>query len=114
MAAIAATKQSMADAWKALGAFIGLATGDPGTTATPANELTGGSYARVATTWTSATGGVVNGAAVTVNAPGSTAITYAFQANGLATNTNLATVAITSTTLPSAGTVVVTPVLTVS
>jgi hypothetical protein len=114
MAYVAATRQAMADAWKVLGAYIGLATGDPGTTATPASELTGGSYARVTTTWTSSTGGVVNGSAVTINAPGSVAITYAFQATGLSSNTQIDHIAVTSTTLPSAGTVVVTPTLTVT
>lgn len=114
MAAVATTRQALADAFKALGSYIGLATGDPGTTATPASELTGGSYARVQTTWTSQTGGSVTGSAVTINAPGSVAITYAFIANGLSSNTMIDKIAVTSTTLPSAGTVVVTPSLAVA
>ena len=67
--AIATTRQALADAYKALGSYVGVSTADPGTTTTPASEATGGSpaYARKQTTWTSSTGGVVNGSAVTVD-----------------------------------------------
>lgn len=111
--AVATTRQALADAYKALGAYVGLATGDPGTTATPANEATGGSYARVQTTWTSATGGVVNGSAVTINAAAAT-YTYSFIATGLASATQIDKCAITSTTLSSSGQLIVTPSITVS
>lgn len=72
--AVATTRQAVADAYKALGAYVGTATADPGTTATPTAESSGGSpaYARKQTTWTSSTGGVVNGSAVTVDVPAST------------------------------------------
>jgi hypothetical protein len=113
--AVATTRQALADAYKALGAYVGLATGDPGTSATPANELSGGSpaYARVATTWTSATGGVVNGTAVTVHAPAST-VTFAFIANGVTGNSMVDKTAITSTTLVSSGDIIVTPSISIS
>jgi hypothetical protein len=113
MTAVAATRQAAADAVKALGAYIGLATGDPGTSATPSNELSGGSpaYARVATTWTSATGGVVNGSAVTIHSPAAT-ITYAFTAAASTGNNMVDKVLITSTTLTSNGDLIVTPTIT--
>ncbi|MBE5453516.1 hypothetical protein E3G52_000380 [Mycobacteroides abscessus] len=60
------TRQALADAWKAMGNWLGAATNDPGTTQTPASELTGGGYARAQTTYTSSSGGNVSGTAVTV------------------------------------------------
>jgi len=56
------------------GKYISLHTGSPGTTG--ANEVTGGSYARVATAWGTPAAGSVSGAQVTINVPGSTTITY--------------------------------------
>jgi len=72
--AVATSRQALADAYKLLGTWIGSATADPGTTATPSNESAGGSpaYARKQTTWTSSTGGVINGSAVTLDVPPST------------------------------------------
>ena len=71
--AVATTRQALADAYKTLGTWIGTATGNPGTTATPASESAGGSpgYARKQTTWSSSTGGVINGTSVTVDVPAS-------------------------------------------
>lgn len=54
--------------------FISLHTADPSTTG--ANEVTGGTYARVATTWGSVTAGSVTGSAVVVNIPAGTTITH--------------------------------------
>lgn len=54
--------------------FISLHTADPSTTGT--NEVTGGTYARVATTWGSVTAGSVTGTAVVVNIPAGTTITH--------------------------------------
>ncbi len=70
--AVATTRQALADAYKNLGAWISVHTADPGTTGT--NEATGGTpaYARKQTTWTSSTGGVVNGSQVTVDLPAGT------------------------------------------
>ncbi len=55
-------------------AFISIHTADPGTTG--ASELSGGSYARVATTWGTVTNGSVTGSAVVLNIPASSAISY--------------------------------------
>jgi hypothetical protein len=72
--AIGTTRQALADAYKGLGSFVGVATGNPGTTVTPAFEASGGSpaYARKATSWVSSTGGVVNGSAITLDVPAGT------------------------------------------
>ncbi|SLJ39718.1 Uncharacterised protein [Mycobacteroides abscessus subsp. abscessus] len=77
------TRQSLADAWKALGNWMGCATGAPGTSQTPSNESTGGGYARAQTTWTSGSGGNVTGSAVTIAVPAST-ITHAIMASAAA------------------------------
>jgi hypothetical protein len=60
-----ATKQSLADAWAALGSYVSLHTAAAGTTG--ANEASGGGYARVQTTWTAGTTGVDTGSAVNVS-----------------------------------------------
>lgn len=71
---LATTRQTVCNAYVALGTWIGTATGSPGTTSTPSNESTGGSpaYARKQTTWTPSSGGVNNGSAVTIDVPAST------------------------------------------
>lgn len=72
--AVGTTRQNLADRYGTLGTFIGLTTGDPGTSATPASEATGGSpaYARKATVWTSGSNGVINGSPVTIDVPAAT------------------------------------------
>jgi hypothetical protein len=64
--------------------------------------------ARIATTWISSTGGVLNGSAVTINAPSGT-YTYSFLATASTSNNMLDKTAITSTTLSAAGQIMVTP-----
>jgi hypothetical protein len=54
--------------------YISLHTASPGTTG--ASEVTGGTYARVATTWGSIAAGSVTGSQVTINVPASTTIQY--------------------------------------
>jgi len=55
--------------------FVSLHTGDPSTTG--ANEVTGGTYARVAATWNTPSGGsVTNSNALSINLPASTTATY--------------------------------------
>lgn len=53
--------------------FISLHTGNPGTTG--ANEVAGGSYIRISTTWGAIAAGSVTGSQVTINVPVSTTIT---------------------------------------
>lgn len=54
--------------------WISLHTASPGTTG--ASEVTGGAYARVATTWSAASGSSRAGSAVTINVPAGTTITH--------------------------------------
>lgn len=54
--------------------YISLHTGNPGTTG--ANEVAGGAYARIPTTWGAISGGSVTGSQVTINVPVSTTISY--------------------------------------
>lgn len=111
--AIAATRQSLAAAYVALGTYFGLATGSPGTSSTPANEASGGSYARVATGWTAGSGGVENGSAVTVSANAAT-YDFAILCSAATGNTMIDNCAITSTVLSAAGQIVLTPTFTQS
>lgn len=56
-------------------AYVSLHTADPSTTG--ANEVTGGTYARVAVTWNAASGGsVTNATALSLNLPASTTAAY--------------------------------------
>jgi hypothetical protein len=56
------------------GKYISLHSASPGTTG--ANEITGGTYARVATTWGAESGGVSVGSQVTINVPAGATIAY--------------------------------------
>jgi hypothetical protein len=62
------TRNQLVGTYTSLGTFFGLATDDPGATATPANEASGGGYARVATTWpASPSSGSAQGSDCTIN-----------------------------------------------
>lgn len=54
--------------------WVSLHTGDPGTTG--ANEVSGGGYARVQTTFPAATAGSSAGSTVIINVPAGTTITH--------------------------------------
>lgn len=111
--AVATTRQALADAYKALGAYVGVATGNPGTSATPANEATGGSpaYARKQTTWTSSTGGVVNGSAVTIDVAAGT-YTWILLASAASGANMIDTADVTDVVMSAQGQIVVTPTFT--
>ena len=68
------SKDAALTAIGAAASYISLHSADPGTTG--ANEISGGSYARVATTWGSSSGGSNTGSQVTINVPASTTIEY--------------------------------------
>ena len=57
-------------------AYISLHTGDPSTTG--ANEVSGGTYVRVAVTWSPSVAGgpASNAGALTINIPASTTVSY--------------------------------------
>jgi hypothetical protein len=105
---IDSTRQALADKYGSLGNFLGLATADPGTAAAPANEASGGSYARVATTWASEIGGWEQGSACTVNVnPGT--YTFAILCSAATGANMIDNCVIDSTILPTAGQIVLTP-----
>lgn len=112
--AVSATKNTMAAAYAALGNWIGAATGAPGSTTTPSNEVTGGSpaYARKQTTWSAGTTGVQNGTPVTLDTPAAT-ITYVILASAatVASANMIDNVATTpsSVVMSAQGQVVITP-----
>jgi hypothetical protein len=108
-----ATLNSIASYYAGLGTYIGLATGNPGSTSTPANEATGGSpsYARVATDWSSGSTGVQNGTAVTINvAEGD--YDYMILASGGSGNNQVDNCAITTVIMSAQGQIVCNPVYT--
>lgn len=75
-----AAKNLMLDAFAGVALFASLHTADPG--ATGASEVTGGSpaYARIAVTWDSATGGVVDadtGTPVVFDVPSGVTVAFA-------------------------------------
>lgn len=110
--AIGTTRQNLADRYGTLGSWVGTATGNPGTSATPANESTGGSpaYARKQTTWTSSTGGTINGSAVTIDVPAST-VTWMLLASAATTGAanQIDNADVTDTVFSSQGQAVITP-----
>ena len=113
--AIGTTKQNLADRYATLGTWIGTATAAPGTSATPANESTGGSpaYARKQTTWSSSTNGVVNGTAVTVDVPASTVTHILLASASTVASANMIDNAdVTDVVMSAQGQIVITPTYT--
>ena len=108
--AVATTRQLLADEYGLAGTFIGACTGDPGTTNTPANEATGGTpaYTRLATTWTSATGGTINGSPVSLDVPPDT-YDHVLLATTAAGADMIDKCAVTAVVMSAQGQIVVTP-----
>ncbi len=108
-----ATKNSLAAAYAGYGSWLGLATGDPGATATPAAEATGGSpaYARKNTTWSAGSTGVQNGTAQTIDVAAAT-YTYVIVASTSSGNSMTDNASITSVVMGAQGQIVVTPTYT--
>lgn len=93
--------------------FISLHTASPGTTG--ANEVVGGSYARVSSTWGSISAASVTGSQVTINVPASTTITHwGLWDAGSGGNYYDGGALPASQTYASAGTYLLTPTLTAS
>jgi hypothetical protein len=65
MVNLPSTAQALSNDYAGKGAWIGLATDDPGIMAAPANEVAVDGYSRQQTTWTAADGGVNQGSPVT-------------------------------------------------
>lgn len=112
---IAGTKTVLAAAYGANATWLGLATGDPGATTTPANEVTGGSpaYARKQTSWSGANPNV--GSAQTIDSPAAT-VTYIILATAatVGTTNQADNCSAGPVTLSGQGTIVVTPTLTIT
>ena len=113
--AVNATKEALADAYIALGAYVSLHTGDPSTTG--ANEATGGSpaYARKQTTWSAdaVDDGVRAGTEVTIDVPAGT-YTHAGLWTAVSGGTFIDKVDITDTVMSAQGQIKVTPTYTQS
>jgi hypothetical protein len=69
-----ATLNAAVEAVTALGDYISAHTADPSTTG--ANEVVGGTYARVQTTWGASSSGDQTGSEVDLNIPGGTTVTH--------------------------------------
>src|ERR1700722_5954167 len=109
-----ATLNTIAADYAGVGTWIGLTTGAPGTGTTPENEATGGSYARVQTTWSSETTGIQQGTAVTISAPAGT-YSNAFTASASTGNNMTDNLAFSPPiTLVAAGQIIFTPKFTQS
>lgn len=106
--AVATSRQALANSYATLGTWLNCTTGNPGTSATPANEATGGGNARKQTTWSSGSGGVLTATAVTIDLAAGT-YTHALLASAATGNTMVDNCAITSTTLSATGQIVLTP-----
>ncbi len=113
MVTCTATLNQLAANYVNLASWVGIATGSPGVTSTPANEATGGSpaYARLGVTWSAGSAGVQNGSAVTLNVSAAT-YTYMLLASASAGANMIDTVSITSVVMGSQGQVVITPTYT--
>lgn len=112
--AVNSTKETLATAYTALGAWVSLHTSDPGSTG--ANEATGGSpaYARKQTTWTAGSSdGIVAGSEVSIDVPAGS-FTHAGIWSAATGGNFIDKVAITATTLGAQGVVKVTPTVTVT
>lgn len=114
MTNVTATQTTMVTDYKTLGNWIGLATGNPGSTASPANEATGGSpaYARQATTWVVA-GATATGSQVTINVPAGT-YSYMIMCSGSSGNNMVDWCPITPQVITAQNTITITPLATAS
>jgi hypothetical protein len=108
--AVGATRQVLATAYGGTGTWIGVCTADPGTTATPTGEATGGtpSYARKQTTWTPGSTGTLSGTAVTIDVAAAT-YTYILLASATSGNNMVDKASVTSVVMSAQGQIVVTP-----
>jgi hypothetical protein len=111
--AVGATRQNLATRYGTLGNYVGVATGAPGTSATPSNEATGGApaYARKQTTWSDGANGVINGTAVTIDVAAGT-YTHILLASAVSGATQIDNADVTDVVMSAQGQIVVTPTYT--
>lgn len=113
--AVANSRNAMAAYYGSQASWIGIATSDPGTSATPAGEASGGApaYARKQTTWGTAASSAIVGSPATVDLPAGT-YTHMILATASAGNNMWDKAAISSTTLGNQGQLILTPTYTQS
>lgn len=92
------------------GDYISLHTGSPGTTG--ANEVSGGSYVRVATTWSGSGSGSKAGSQVLINVPSGTTVGYFGIWSAATSGTYVGGGTTPTFTYLGAGTLALTPTLT--
>lgn len=106
---VTTTKNALADAYKALAAYLALYTTAPSSSA--GTEPSGGSpaYARKALSWGSSSGGVVSATAVGVDIPASTTIVGGGFHSAATGGTYIDGGTVTSQTFSSQGVYTITP-----
>lgn len=111
-----AQRNALATAYGSAAPYGALFTADPGTSGNATNELTGGTYARVACNWGAASNSVITSASQVFNIPSGTTVAYHGHcvSSTAATNDVRDSVALTSQTFSSAGTYTVTSTFTVA
>lgn len=114
MTNVTSTAQALINDYSALGNWIGLCTGNPGSTAAPSNEASGGSpaYARQATSW-DVSGPTAIGSAVTLNVPAGT-YAYMIMCSAASGNSMVDWTPITPQVATSQTTITITPLATAS
>lgn len=112
---ILATRNQLVTSYIGGATWLGLATGNPGTSATPSNEATGGSpaYARKQTTWGSVSASASTGTAVTVDVQAGT-YTHSILCTASTGNNQYDWADITDTVLSAQGQIIITPTYTQS
>lgn len=105
-----ALKNTLAARYATAAPYGALFTADPGTTGSATGEVSGGSYARAALGWSSASNGAVSSAATLFNVPSGVTVTYfGVTASSTAGTADVQdSVAVTSQTFSTAGTYTVT------
>jgi len=114
---IITSKNAMANYYGTQATQIGLANTAQSTTSTITGEISGGTpaYARVATTWGSASSSAITGTAVTINVPTTTTVTHALLCTASTGSTTLFDwCQVTSTTYNAQGSAIITPTFTMS
>lgn len=114
MTNVTATAQALITDYSGLGSWIGLATGNPGSTNSPSNEATGGSpaYARQETGWT-VSGSTAIGTPVTINVPAGT-YSYMIFCSASSGNNMVDWAAISPQVVTEQTTITITPLATAS
>lgn len=114
MTNVTSTAQNQVNDYSAQGNWIGLCSGNPGSTSAPSNEASGGSpaYARQATSW-NVSGPTAIGSAVTINVPAGT-YGYMIMCSASSGNNMVDWCPITPQVATSQTTITVTPLATAS